>query len=50
MAYLEDNAGAASVQLTPADLAALDAAADLVQAPRYDPSTGWTNRDTPQPS
>ena len=25
-------------------------AADLVQAPRYDPSTGWTNRDTPQPS
>ena len=50
VAYLEDNAGAASVQLTPADLAALDAAADLVQAPRYDPSTGWTNRDTPQPS
>lgn len=47
VAYLEDNAGGASVELTPADLTALDAAADLVQAPRYDPSTGWTNRDTP---
>jgi len=21
--------------------------ADLVPSPRYDPSTGWTNRDTP---
>jgi hypothetical protein len=37
------------VELTPADLNALDAAADLVQAPRYDPSTGWTTRDTPAP-
>jgi aryl-alcohol dehydrogenase-like predicted oxidoreductase len=48
VAYLEDNVGGASVELTPADLAALDAAADLVQSPRYDPTTGWTNRDTPR--
>ncbi|WP_426572706.1 aldo/keto reductase [Aquihabitans sp. McL0605] len=47
VAYLEDNAGGASVQLTPADLSALDSAAELVNAPRYDPATGWTNRDTP---
>jgi aryl-alcohol dehydrogenase-like predicted oxidoreductase len=47
VAYLEDNAGGAALELTPADLTALDAAADLVQSPRYDPSAGWTNRDTP---
>jgi len=45
--YLEDNAGAASVQLTPADLELLDHAADAVAAPRYEPALGWINRDTP---
>lgn len=47
--HLEDNAGAADVALTPADLDRLGRAADLVKVPRYDPSLGWTNRDTPHP-
>ncbi|QXC61830.1 aldo/keto reductase [Aquihabitans sp. G128] len=45
--YLEDNAGGASVQLTPADLEQLDQAAAQVAGPRYDPDLGWVNRDTP---
>ncbi len=45
--YLEDNAGAAALQLTPADLTQLDTAAALVTAPRYEPQLGWINRDTP---
>lgn len=46
--YLEDNAGAAALTLTPADLQALDKAADMVSGPRYDPAAGFTNRDTPE--
>ena len=45
--HLEDNAGAAAVTLTPADQHALDRAAELVQAPRYDPAVNFTNRDSP---
>jgi aryl-alcohol dehydrogenase-like predicted oxidoreductase len=44
---VEENAAAASVSLDDQDLRELDRAASLVAAPRYDPSAGWTNRDTP---
>ncbi len=47
LTYLEDNAGGADVVLTPADLTQLDAAADLVNIPRYQANLGWVNRDTP---
>ena len=47
VAYLEDNAGGASVQLTAVDLDQLGRAADSVQAPRYEAALGWINRDTP---
>ncbi len=47
VAYLEDNAGAASVTLGAGDLEELGRAAALVAAPRYDPGLGWINRDTP---
>lgn len=43
---VEENAGGASVQLDEQDLHELERAADLVATPRYDPSVGWTNRDT----
>ncbi len=45
VAYLEDNAGGASMALTPADLHLLDDAAASVSEPRAE--TAWTNRDTP---
>lgn len=45
VAYLEDNAGGASLALTPADLHLLDDAAASVSQPRAEAS--WTNRDTP---
>lgn len=48
VAHLEDNAGAAAVALTTADLQALDKAADMVSGLRYDPAAGFTNRDTPE--
>jgi aryl-alcohol dehydrogenase-like predicted oxidoreductase len=44
---VEENAGGATVALDEQDLRELDRAASLVAAPRYDPSAGWTNRDTP---
>ena len=44
---VEENAGGASLELDEQDLRELERAADLVRAPRYDPSAGWTNRDTP---
>jgi aryl-alcohol dehydrogenase-like predicted oxidoreductase len=46
IAYLEDNAGEASVTLTDEDRHQLDAAADQVAAPRAHDDT-WINRSTP---
>lgn len=44
--YLEDNTGAASVHLEPADLERLDGAAAAVAAPRS-ADQDWISRDTP---